>query len=129
VAARRHDQRGLVVFFAVSYLAGFAGLLVAPHAGAWLWAALLGVAGGSFPLALTLIGLRATTPRTTVALSAMAQSGGYALAAIGPLAVGVLHDLVGDWTVSLLFVIALLAIQIPAGLVAGRPTQPSAQRA
>lgn len=129
VAARRDDQRGLVVVFALSYLAGFAGLLVAPHAGAWAWAALLGLAGGSFPLALTLIGLRAATPRTTVALSALAQSGGYALAALGPLGVGVLHDLAGGWTASLLFVIALLALQLPAGLIAGRPMSPAARRA
>lgn len=129
VAARRDDQRGLVVVFALSYLAGFAGLLVAPHAGAWAWAALLGLAGGSFPLALTLIGLRAATPRTTVALSALAQSGGYALAAVGPLGVGVLHDLAGGWTASLLFVIALLALQLPAGLIAGRPMSPATRRA
>ncbi len=129
VAARRHDQRGLVVFFAATYLAGFAGLLGAPHAGAWLWAVLLGIAGGSFPLALTLIGLRATTTRTTVALSALAQSGGYAVAAVGPLAVGVLHDLSGGWTVSLVFVIGLLALQLPAGLIAGRPVVPAGQRA
>jgi len=125
VAARRHDQRGFVAFFAACYLAGFAGLLVAPHGGAWLWAVLLGVAGGSFPLALTLIGLRSTTARATATLSALAQSGGYAVAATGPLAVGVLHDLAGGWTIPLLFVLAMLTLQVPAGLIAGRPATDS----
>ena len=62
----------------------------------------------------------AITTAATVALSALAQSGGYLIAASGPVTVGVLHHLTRGWTAPLLFVIAIVALQLPAGLVAGR---------
>ena len=39
----------------------------------------------------------------------MAQTGGYLIAAAGPLLAGALHDLSGGWTVTLLFLIVVLA--------------------
>ena len=50
----------------------------------------LSVAMASFPMILTLIGLRARTPETTAALSTFVQSWGYVISAVGPLLVGVL---------------------------------------
>jgi CP family cyanate transporter-like MFS transporter len=50
----------------------------------------------------------------------MAQSGGYLLAALGPLLVGTLHDLTGSWTASLCLLLALLVPQLTSGLAAGR---------
>lgn len=123
IAARARDQRAYAVVFALIYMSGYAGLLLAPHAGAWVWACLLGLAGACFPLALTMIGLRTATPAATAALSAFGQGVGYLLAAIGPVTVGVLHDATGAWRWPLIFVVAMLALQIPAGLVAGRRRQ------
>lgn len=120
LAARSTSQRGQVAFFVVCYAAAFVGLLVAPRAGAPVWALLLGVAAGAFPLSLTILALRSATPGTTAALSAFAQSGGYLIAAAGPVTVGVLHGATGGWTWPLLFVILAVAAQLPAGLVAGR---------
>ena len=52
-------------------------------------------------MVLTLIGLRASTPEGTAALSSFTQSTGYLIAAIGPFGVAVLHEASGGWTVPL----------------------------
>lgn len=44
--------------------------------------------------------LRTSTSEQTARLSAGAQSVGYLLAASGPVAVGVLHDVTGNWSPS-----------------------------
>lgn len=122
LAGRLHDQTWLIVPIMVCFPVAYAGMLLAPVGGAWLWAALLGVAMSSFPLVLVLLGLRARTPEGTAALSGFTQSVGYLFAAIGPLGMGVLHDATGSWTVPL---VALLVLSVPQLLVAlsvSRPT-------
>jgi MFS transporter, CP family, cyanate transporter len=121
VAGRWSDQRGLVVALAASAGVGFGGLLVAPLAFPWGWAVLIGIGMGAFPLALTLIGLRATTADGTAALSSLGQGVGYLIAAGGPLAIGLLHDATDSWTLPLLVVLGLLVPQLACGLVAARP--------
>lgn len=49
------------------------------------------------------------------------QSVGYLLAAVGPLAVGVVHGVTGGWTAPMLVLVALSVVMAVAGLVAGRP--------
>ena len=119
-AARLRSQRPLVVALGGCYLAGYAGMLVAPLAGAWVWALLLGAGSGAFPLALTLIGLRSATARETASLSAFTQGTGYVLAAAGPLLVGWLHDR-GGWDGPFVVLFVVLALQLVAGLYAGSP--------
>ncbi|MDY2571267.1 hypothetical protein R3X48_24210, partial [Salmonella enterica subsp. enterica serovar Typhimurium] len=48
-------------------------------------------------LGLTFIGLRASSAHQAAALSGMAQSVGYLLAACGPPLMGRIHDANGDW--------------------------------
>ena len=120
LATRARDQRPFVVLLVAAYVVGYAGLLVAPHAGAIVWAVLIGVGGGAFPLALLMMGLRARTPAGTSALSGFAQGVGYLLAASGPLLVGVLHQVTGGWLVPILLLLALLVPQLLAGLAAAR---------
>jgi CP family cyanate transporter-like MFS transporter len=120
-AARRADQRPLVVWLGGCYVAGYVGLILAPVGGAWLWATLLGIGGGAFPLCLTLFGLRAHTPGAIAALSGFAQSIGYLLAAVGPFGMGLLYDLTGGWTLALWLLVALVVPQIAAGVLAARP--------
>jgi len=50
----------------------------------------------------------------------MAQSVGYVLAALGPLAVGLVFDLTSAWTVPLALLLLLLVPQLVAGALAGR---------
>jgi CP family cyanate transporter-like MFS transporter len=121
-ATRRPDQGRLVVGSALMTAAGFLGLLLAPTAAPWVWVVLLGIGqGSSFPLSLTMLVLRSPTPEATTALSSMAQTGGYLIAALGVLVVGVLHAAVGGWSLPVGFLLALMLPQLVCGLVAGRP--------
>ncbi|SDP13441.1 MFS transporter, CP family, cyanate transporter [Streptomyces sp. cf386] len=120
-AARMRGQRLLVVAVTATKLLSLAGLLLAPAFG-WAWVCLLGAATGSaFPLAMTLLGLRADGPQTAAALSGMAQTIGYLLAGLGPLAIGVLHDVTDGWRIPLAVLVALVVPEAIAGLLAARP--------
>lgn len=122
LAARRSSQRQLVVLHATCYLVAYTGMLTATSfAGGVLWAALVGIGSGAFPLALTMIALRTRTADATASLSAFAQSVGYVLAGGGPLLVGVLHGRSGGWTGAFVLLFAALAVLVVAGWYAARP--------
>jgi CP family cyanate transporter-like MFS transporter len=121
LATRARDQRLLVLVAGLCAAGGLLGILFAPTTAALLWILLLGLGqGAAFPLGLTLVVLRTDEPAVTARLSAMAQSGGYLLAALGPFLVGSLHDLTDSWTVSVTLLIVLLVPQIGSGLIAGK---------
>ncbi len=121
-ASRMHSQTWLILGLVACYPVGYVGLIVAPVAGAWLWAVLVGVAASVFPVVLTMIGLRSRTSEGTAALSGFTQSVGYLIAAIGPLGMGVLYEITGGWTVPLTALIALCIPQLVAGLSVSRPS-------
>jgi CP family cyanate transporter-like MFS transporter len=58
----------------------------------------------------------------------MAQSVGYLLAAVGPVAFGLLHSLSSGWRAPLLLMVVVAAAQAVAALVAGRGTVAPASR-
>jgi CP family cyanate transporter-like MFS transporter len=120
-AARRDDQRGLILAVLSCYLLGYALLLVNAHTWAIPAALLVGVGCCVFPVVLTLIGLRAHTPDGTAALSGFTQSLGYLLAAVGPFAVGLVYDATGGWTAPLWMLIVLVLPLLAVGAYAGRP--------
>jgi CP family cyanate transporter-like MFS transporter len=122
VAARVHDQTWLIIVLGACYPLGYVGLILAPAAGAWAWALLVGVGTTIFPLVLTLLGLRARTSQGTAALSGFTQSVGYLIAAVGPLGMGVLYDATGGWTVPLVGLCAVVVGQVAAGLMVARPS-------
>ncbi|WP_292652587.1 MFS transporter [Nocardioides sp.] len=121
LAIRASSQGHLIGVLTALLAVGFAGLLLAPVAGAWLWAVLLGVGGAVFPVTLTLFSIRTATTAGTTALSSMAQSIGYLLAAGGPFVVGLLHESTGSWSVPIALLLGLAVVQVCAGYVAGRP--------
>lgn len=121
VVARREDPRRVLYAVIAAYPVGFVGLMLAPHDLALLWAVVVGVATVTFPLILTLIGLRARTPEGTAALSAFTQSTGYLLAAVGPFLVGVVHDASGGWTWPLVLLLALAVPLFPLAAYVSRP--------
>ncbi|GGM04137.1 MFS transporter [Nakamurella endophytica] len=123
VLLARLPVAAVVSVLAGCYLAGYLGLLFAPARLTWLWCTAVGFGSGAFPVALTLVALRARTAAGTVALSAFTQSLGYLLASVGPFLFGLLHDLVGGWTVSLLALCGLLVVHLVFGLWASRPRQ------
>ncbi|MFI8511513.1 CynX/NimT family MFS transporter [Streptomyces sp. NPDC085460] len=121
LAGRMRSQRPLVVLVTTLVGAGYAGLLVAPAEGAWLWSAVLGIGqGGALGLALTLIVLRTKDAPTAARLSGMAQTVGYLLAAAGPLTAGALHQATGSWTLPISLVLAVCAAAAGVGLLAAR---------
>jgi CP family cyanate transporter-like MFS transporter len=117
---RQSRHRALMAALTACYLVSYVGLIVAPVGGAWLWMVLTGIGAGTFPLALTMIGLHARTAEATAALSAFAQSLGYILAGTGPLLFGVLHGVTGGWGVPMALLLVATTLTLASGwLVAG----------
>jgi len=101
--AVRRDQEGAVAgALALVAAAGLVAVLLAPGL-APVWVVLIGIGqAGIFPMALLFISRGVKDPRGRGPnLSAFAQGSGYLLAAGGPLLVGVLHDLTGNWSACL----------------------------
>jgi MFS transporter, CP family, cyanate transporter len=119
VVRSRHQGR-LIIGLCATYVVGYLGLIVAASTVPWLWALLIGIGTGVFPLVLTLIGLRARTSEGTAALSGFAQSIGYLIAGIGPFMMGVLNSATGGWTVPLIVLLVLLVPQALSGLMVAR---------
>jgi CP family cyanate transporter-like MFS transporter len=122
LAGRRASQVPYVVGAALLTVTGYLGLLLAPTTVPWVWMIVLGIGqGASFALTLLIIALRPADPTTVTALSAVAQSVGYVIAALGPLLFGYLREVSGDWSVPLTAVLGVLVAQLVAGWFAGRP--------
>lgn len=121
LVTRAHATRVLFGVAVGTGFAGIAGLLFVPTVAPWLWVALFGLAPLLFPLILVLLGLRTRTHEGAVALSGFVQSGGYAIAALFPVGIGLLHDATDSWTVPLIVLAAVVAAAIPAGVVAAQP--------
>jgi len=120
LAARMKSVAPLVFVGVALFVIGYSGLLVAPETATWAWILLGGFGALLFPLALTLIALRTRTAEGTVALSGFVQGTGYGVAAFGPLLVGVLHSVTGDYRSALAVLIALSLPAIGAGFVLRR---------
>ncbi|MFJ3339191.1 CynX/NimT family MFS transporter [Streptomyces sp. NPDC086766] len=119
-AARARNQAPWIVGLTLAGMLGVLGLIVAPTAAAWLWATLIGASMTVFSLALTVISLRSPNPQTAAKLSAMAQGIGYLIASFGPMLFGLLHDAAGGWRISLTMLLAVMALQMLVGALAGR---------
>jgi len=120
LVVRFQATRPLFLFAVAAGLTGLAGLFFAPTVALPLWVSIFGLTAIMFPLSLVLLSIRARTPESAVALSGFVQSIGYAIAAVFPLLVGLLHETTGGWQVPLLVVAGVLVVSIPAGIVAGR---------
>lgn len=120
------DQRALATVNSVIMLAGYIGLLVAPE-WALLWTVVLGLGGGAcLVLALAFLSLRARDAAGAGALSAMAQSVGYLLAAVGPVIFGLLHTVSSGWHAPLILMCVAAVGQTIVAMVAGEGTVRSA---
>jgi CP family cyanate transporter-like MFS transporter len=121
LADRRPSQYGVVVGAVALTGTGALGLLVAADTATALWVVLLGLGQGAcFSLALTFFALRTPDPEHAAALSGMAQSVGYLLAAAGPFLFGVLRDVTHAWTVPLALLSSLAVCLLITGLGAAR---------
>lgn len=120
VIARYRDQRWLATAMASLWVVSLLGLWGIPS-WAMLWVSFGGIgSGAAMILGLSLIGLRSRSAHQAVALSGMAQAVGYLLAAIGPPAVGTLHQQSGSWHLPLFFCLLLAVMMMVMGLLAGK---------
>jgi CP family cyanate transporter-like MFS transporter len=110
---QRH-HRLLLGALGLCNLVAYVGMVVAPTGGAWVWMVLAGLGSGMFPVALTLIGLRARTAAATAALSAFVQAIGYIVAGCGPLLFGALFGATGSWALPMTVLFIALAITLAA---------------
>ncbi|MBG0815463.1 MFS transporter [Planomonospora sp. ID82291] len=123
-AGRARSQAPHVTVATLLTAAGYAGVLAAPATVPWLWMLVLGIGqGAAIALAMLIITLRAPDPAAVTALSAVAQSAGYVMAALGPFLFGLLREVSGGWTVPLLAGLGACGLQLVAGLPAGRPAR------
>lgn len=121
LAVRCRNQSLINATLALTAAIGFLGMLLGPVNWVWEFSVLQGIGqGGLFALALTVIVLRSPDSRIATHLSSMAQSVGYTMATLGPLLIGILHSLTGDYTTSgWLFTMLCLGAAI-SGWGAGR---------
>ncbi|QOS81242.1 MFS transporter [Paenibacillus sp. JNUCC31] len=86
----------------------------------WLAAIPLGIgAGGLFPIALMLPIDETNNAQEASAWSAMTQSGGYILGALGPLTIGWLHDATGSFIQAFYGLAIIIVLQIIVQLAIG----------
>ncbi|MBW6391127.1 MFS transporter [Billgrantia antri] len=115
------DQRPALLLVLGCVAGGLWLLLQADIQWRWPGVVLLGLGqGGSFSLALTLIVLRTANSRLSGKLSGLAQGGGYTLAAMGPLAVGVLLQLEVSLDAITLVLLLIVAAAAAFAMLAGR---------
>ncbi|WP_336670784.1 MFS transporter [Tsukamurella sp. USMM236] len=120
-AARRREQRIVAVAAVALQGIGVLGVLAFGNGlGAWIANIFVGFGlGAMISLAVTMMNLRAATTSEAVSLSAMSQTVGYLFAAWGPMLMGVLHGVRGDWTLPLITLLVLLIPLLLCGIVAG----------
>ncbi|WP_203638465.1 MFS transporter [Levilactobacillus wangkuiensis] len=116
VLTRVTNLRYLLWSLLVGYAVGGLTLLW-PGLGWWLAAGLLGFTSSLiFTLALTLIATSSSHVNAIANRSAVAQSLGYLLAAVGPVLLGQIHDFTGSWGPVLGVLGGLVLLTIGVGL-------------
>lgn len=117
---RLKDQRAIAIIVALMCAISACGLWFWPGQ-AVVWTLVFGFgSGATMILGLTFIGLRANSAHQAAALSGMAQTIGYLLAACGPPLMGKIHDANGDWQIPLLAVALISVVMALFGALAGR---------
>ncbi len=121
VAAKKDDQRKYISALILVEAISLIGLWLGTNATVFLWVSGIGFSlGGSFGLALLFIVLRSSDSETATELSGMSQSIGYLLAATGPILIGAVFDITGDWDTALYILFMILFFKLYTGLRAGK---------
>lgn len=106
IMARSKSLAPLFVGVALLNGVGVTGLMLAPQ-WAIFWVGVFGLGNCStFILALSILGHISATSTQAATLSGMAQSIGYALAAVGPAIVGVIYSQTQSWSLPLTMIAA-----------------------
>jgi CP family cyanate transporter-like MFS transporter len=121
LAARPAVLRLMAPALGLLVAAALLGVLMAPAELQVLMVGLLGIVqSAGFGLGMALIVLRSAGPRSAGGLSAMSQGLGFALASLGPLGTGFLHELSGGWEVPFWALAAEAVLLAGAGYLAVR---------
>jgi len=121
ILIRLKQQSGVILRVGIGYIIGFLGLFLESEIMTYLSLTVIGLGmGASLSIAYTLISLRTAEDQTTAKLSAMVQSSGYYLAALGPILFGVSLDLFGSWNILIWFLIFFSVLFTGFGMAAGR---------
>lgn len=108
---RGWGRRWVPAILPIPGLLSIVGLMIWPQV-AWLWAPIFGCASGAmFAVAMWLMADRARNRSDATSLSGMAQSAGYLLCGVGPIAFAALHTVSGGWVLPLwLDVVCMLGL-------------------
>lgn len=120
VLSRMKDQSMVAVLMSMLWCTSALGLWLMPDFST-LWVFIGGFGSGAgLIIGLSLIALRTSSAHQAAALSGMAQSVGYLLAAFGPPVMGKLHDVSGRWSMPLMLCALLAIVMAVFGAYAGR---------
>lgn len=122
ISDRCKNQSALAVGLGVLYMGGMASMLLTKGT-SLLIASILCCgfcAGASLSFAMLLFVMHTSSAADASALSGLAQSIGYALAAAGPVCMGKLYDVTGGWTIPLTVMLLMVGVLTVAGLFSGR---------
>ncbi|WP_233455611.1 MFS transporter [Macrococcoides canis] len=121
IAAKHADQVKLGWINGLLYIIAMLGIIFINHNYILIFIIMLGIAAGiSFGLVNTFFSIKVKHSETAKKLSGMAQSVGYLLAAISVMLFGVLHDITGNWNLSLYLLLADALMLLIVGVLAGR---------
>lgn len=118
---KRQDQCWLVWMSSAFCATGLIGMILWPLTGTILWVAFFGFGSGmTLSIALTFIGLRTPDSHHAAELSMMSQAVGYTIAAIGPISIGLAHDLIGNWQIPFTLILAGVIVLTWVGIGGGK---------
>ena len=122
LATRLRNLTPVLVAAPLFIVIGYGGLLVAPTAAPVVFTVISGLGPLLFPLTLALINLRTRTQAGAVAVSGFVQEIAYAIGALGPVAIGLVHGGTGSWSMPLLIIVIVgVVLAVPAIFVLRRP--------
>ena len=118
--ALRWRPSAVIALIALLWTAMTLGLFFAPEH--WLiWSLFGGAAqGGGITIIFIVIVRMATNGDDARRLSALVQGGGYAIASLGPLAIGGLHDVSGGWELPMVGIFVSVLVLGVSGVLSSR---------
>lgn len=122
LAGRRKNQSLLAVALGIIYTVGLAALTV----NGGLSSLIISMVccgfcqGATISFSMMLFGLHTKNPTDTSALSGLAQSIGYLLASVGPIILGKVYDIAGNWNAPLAVLVVLAIVLTVLGFIVGQ---------
>lgn len=112
LASKPGKLRTAFVTTATCSVLGFTALLLFPVDLSLATSTLIGLGFGVFPLVMLMLSRSGGSAAETTALSTVAQSVGYLIAALGPFALGLLQAAMGTWTLGLGIILVFAVVQL-----------------